>query len=45
VLARALVGMGYKPAEAERAIEQLGDKMYESPIADLVKEALSVLSK
>ena len=45
VLSRALVGMGYKPAEAERAIEQLGDKMYELPIADLVKEALSVLSK
>lgn len=45
VLARALVGMGYKPAEADRAIEQLGDKMYELPIADLVKEALSVLSK
>ena len=45
VLSRALVGMGYKPAEADRAIEQLGDKMYELPIADLVKEALSVLSK
>ena len=45
VLARALVGMGYKPAEADRAIEQLGDKMDELPIADLVKEALSVLSK
>jgi len=45
VLSRALVGMGYKLTEAERAIEQLGDKMYELPIADLVKEALSVLSK
>ena len=45
VLSRALVGLGYKPAEADRAIEQLGDKMYEMPIAELIKEALSVLSK
>lgn len=45
VLARALVGMGYKPAEADRAIEQLADKMDELPLADLIKEALSVLAK
>lgn len=45
VLARALVGMGYKPAEADRAIEQLADKMDELPIAGLIKEALSVLAK
>lgn len=45
VLARALVGMGYKQAEADRAIEQLADKMDELPLADLIKEALSVLAK
>ena len=47
VLASALVNMGYRPAEAERAVEQLGrdDKLGSLPLPDLVKEALAVLSK
>lgn len=45
VLARALVNMGYKSAEAERAVEQLGGKLAELPLPDLLKEALAVLSK
>lgn len=47
VLTSALVNMGYRPAEAERAVEQLGrdEKLGALPLPDLVKEALAVLSK
>lgn len=45
LLVRALVNMGYKSGEAERAIEQLGGKVVELSLADLLKEALAVLSK
>ena len=45
LLARALVNMGYRPGEADRAIEQLGPKLAELPLPDLLKEALAVLSK
>jgi len=47
LLSGALVNMGYRPQEAERAIEQLGgrDSLAEVPLPDLVKEALAVLSK
>jgi len=45
LLARALVNMGYRQAEAERAIEQLGAKLGELPLPELLKEALAVLSK
>ncbi len=45
LLARALVNMGYKSGEADRAIEQLGGKVVELPLPDLLKEALAVLSK
>ncbi len=45
VLARALVNMGYRASEAERAVEQLGPKLVELPLPDLIKEALAVLSK
>lgn len=47
LLAGALVNMGYRPNEAERAIEQLGreGKLAELPLADLLREALAVLSK
>jgi Holliday junction DNA helicase RuvA len=45
LLAGALVNMGYRPAEADRAIEQLGPKLAELPLPDLLKEALAVLSK
>ena len=45
LLGRALVNMGYKSAEADRAIELLGGKLVELPLPDLLKEALAVLSK
>jgi Holliday junction resolvasome RuvABC DNA-binding subunit len=45
LLARALVNMGYKSAEADRAIEQLGAKAAELPLPDLLKESLAFLSK
>ncbi len=45
LLARALVNMGYKSGEADRAIDQLGGKVVELPLPDLLKEALAVLSK
>lgn len=45
LLARALVNMGYRQGEADRAIEQLGAKVGEAPLPELLKEALAVLSK
>lgn len=45
LLARALVNMGYRQGEADRAIEQLGGKLAELPLPELLKEALAVLSK
>ncbi len=45
LLARALVNMGYRSGEADRAIEQLGSKVAEMPLPELIKEALGVLSK
>jgi len=45
LLASALVNMGYRSAEADRAIEQLGPKLAEMPLPDLIKEALAVLTK
>lgn len=44
LLARALVNMGYRSGEADRAIEQLGPKLVELPLPDLLREALAVLS-
>lgn len=45
LLARALVNMGYKPAEADRAVELLGDKLGTLPMPDLIREALALLAK
>ena len=45
LLSRALQNMGYRAGEADRAIEQLGPKLAELPLPDLLKEALAVLSK
>lgn len=45
LLTRALVNMGYRQLEADRAIEQLGPKVGELPLPELLKEALAVLSK
>ena len=45
LLVRALVNMGYRQAEADRAIEQLGGKVSDLGLPELLKEALAVLSK
>jgi Holliday junction DNA helicase RuvA len=45
LLSRALVNMGYRQGEADRAIEQLSGKMGETPLPELLREALAVLSK
>lgn len=41
----ALTRMGFRPAEAERAIASLGARVDSAPIGDLVRDALAVLSK
>ena len=45
LLARALVNMGYRQGEADRAIVQLDTKLDELSLPELLKEALAVLSK
>ena len=45
LLAGALTRMGYRTAEADRAIAALGDKVGTAPMADLVREALAHLAK
>lgn len=45
LLVGALTSMGYKPAEADRAADHLGDALLEMPLAEAVRKALSVLSK
>jgi holliday junction DNA helicase RuvA len=45
LLLGALTRMGYRPAEAERAIMVLGARVDVEPLADLVREALSLLAK
>jgi Holliday junction DNA helicase RuvA len=45
LLASALTRMGYKPAEAERAVLGLGPRVDDAPLADLLREALAFLAK
>ncbi|APR80701.1 Holliday junction DNA helicase RuvA [Minicystis rosea] len=40
----ALTRMGYRPAEADRAVTTLGTRVESEALADLVREALAVLS-
>jgi Holliday junction DNA helicase RuvA len=44
-LTSALVNMGYRPAEAERAIAQLEGRVDSAPLAELLREALVHLAK
>jgi len=44
-LRSALVGMGFKPAEAERAVATLGERTETAPMETLLREALAVLSR
>lgn len=41
----ALTRMGYRPAEAERAVQALGPEVTEAPLADSLREALALLAK
>ena len=43
VVVEALVRMGFKPAEAERAVASLDD--VDQPLSDLIRAALAVLSR
>lgn len=40
----ALTTMGYRSAEAERAVKSLGDRVGSAPLQDLVREALAALA-
>ncbi len=44
-LVSALTGMGYRPAEAERAVAALAERLPDAPIAELIREALGILTK
>lgn len=45
MLLSALTRMGFRPAEAERAVTTLGDRVEREPLADLIREALAALSR
>jgi Holliday junction DNA helicase RuvA len=40
----ALTNMGYRPAEAERAVKSLGDRVGREPVAELLRQALAALT-
>ncbi len=44
LLLKALVNMGYRPVEAERAVKALGDRVGKVEIAELLREALQALA-
>jgi Holliday junction DNA helicase RuvA len=41
----ALVRMGYRPAEAERAVSALGARVEDQPLGQSVRDALALLAK
>jgi Holliday junction DNA helicase RuvA len=41
----ALVNMGYKPVDAQRAVQALGDRLRDENLGELLKEALAVLAQ
>jgi Holliday junction DNA helicase RuvA len=44
LLVKALVNMGYRPAEADRAVEHLGRRVDAEPLSDLLRSALAFLT-
>jgi Holliday junction DNA helicase RuvA len=44
-LKSALTGMGFKPAEAERAIASLEDRIATAPMQELLRDALALLAR
>ena len=45
LLARSLTGLGFKPAESERAAAALGDRLEAEPLEALVRAALALLAR
>lgn len=45
LLHSALTRMGYRQAEADRAVAALGKRVDEAPLSDLVRDALALLSR
>ena len=45
LLSGALVKMGYRAIEADRAVEQLGDRVNAEPLDVMLREALKLLAK
>jgi Holliday junction DNA helicase RuvA len=45
VLGDALVRMGYRPSEAERAVATIGERVEAQPIGQSIREALAFLTK
>jgi Holliday junction DNA helicase RuvA len=45
LLAGALTRLGYRPAEADRAISHLGDRLATESVQTLVREALALLAR
>lgn len=41
----ALVRMGFKPADVDKALEKLGDRVAAEPLPDLVRAALALLAR
>lgn len=44
LLLKALVNMGYRPAEAERAVQHLGKRVESDALSDLLRAALAFLT-
>jgi Holliday junction DNA helicase RuvA len=44
-LRAALINMGFRPAEADRAVGTLADRIPSTPMAELLREALALLAK
>lgn len=44
-LRSALTGMGFRPAEADRALATLGERVRSVPLEDLLREALALLAR
>ncbi|AKT42620.1 Holliday junction branch migration protein RuvA [Chondromyces crocatus] len=45
LLKSALTGMGYRPAEAERAVTALASRIDTAPLDEMIREALGLLSR
>jgi Holliday junction DNA helicase RuvA len=44
-LRSALTGMGFRPAEADRALATIGERAHSAPLPEILREALALLAK